>query len=327
MHAYYLKTVIENITEDCEKFLQDYKQRFLQTEALSKSLQQREDELKKKERKLLKGKRKLELKKRVREQLSSCKHLVNQCYSSRKVAEGVKRELDMLHKRRTELEDQLKAESFESLQSEIIQLEIALQVVEDNDQIDLQEKLKNLQRELIEKGEKLQELKDQAKVVGLVIQGNNDELQDARQEFIDGLKTYPCSTYDIDIKTMGELDLAPFCDGYHSTKRAKKNTLMNAIDFWLECKYLVEDQNWHPFTIITVGSDIKEIIDEEDEKIVRLKGECSKEQYHAVVTALNERNQYNSADCMQEIWNFKEQRKASLKECIDYILKECMEDP
>lgn len=56
---------------------------------------------------------------------------------------------------------------------------------------------------------------------------------------------------------MGELDLAPFCDGYHSTKRAKKNTLMNAIDFWLECKYLVEDQNWHPFTIITVGSDIK----------------------------------------------------------------------
>lgn len=60
-----MKTVIENITEDCEKFLQDYKQRFLQTEALSKSLQQREDELKKKERKLLKGKRKLELKKRV----------------------------------------------------------------------------------------------------------------------------------------------------------------------------------------------------------------------------------------------------------------------
>lgn len=100
----------------------------------------------------------------------------------------LQRELDMLHKRRTELEDQLKAESFESLQSEIIQLEIALQVVEDNDQIDLQEKLKNLQRELIEKGEKLQELKDQAKVVGLVIQGNNDELQDARQEFIDVIK-------------------------------------------------------------------------------------------------------------------------------------------
>ncbi|KAI3788060.1 hypothetical protein L2E82_00697 [Cichorium intybus] len=65
----------------------------------------------------------------------------------------------------------------------------------------------------------------------------------------------------------------------------------------------------------------QEIINEEDEKIVWLKGKCSELQYHAIVKALNERNEFNP-DCMQELWLCKEDRKASLKEGIDYIMQE-----
>lgn len=99
----------------------------------------------------------------------------------------------MLHKRRAELEDKLKAENFEVLQSEIMQLEMAIQVIEDDERepIDLEEKLKNSQSKLIQKDEQLQELKEQLQelkdrvnTVCLAIQRKNDEMQDARQELI-----------------------------------------------------------------------------------------------------------------------------------------------
>ncbi|CAI9288050.1 unnamed protein product [Lactuca saligna] len=326
-HTSDLQRVDEKITAKCEKFLQDYKQRFLQTEALCEYLQQREFEIKKQEQKLLKDKRKLELKKRARE-VSSCKQLVNECYSSRKAAEGLKREIDMLHKRRAELEDKLKAENFEVLQSEIMQLEMAIQVIEDDERepIDLEEKLKNSQSKLIQKDEQLQELKEQLQelkdrvnTVCLAIQRKNDEMQDARQELIHGLEMYPYCSY-VGIKTMGVVDSMPFYFGCHLTKKTRKETKKNPTNLLVKCRKLVEDQNWHPFK---VGSDEKEIIDEENEEMVRLKAECSEEQYHAVVTALKERNEYeiNGKHPVQELWNYKEKRKASLKEGIDCILE------
>lgn len=309
-----VKKVNEKITADCEKFIQYYEDSCSQMDALTKSLQQREYEIKKKEAKLQKEKTKLQLKKRVGERLSSCKQLANQSYTLRKVAEGLKSELEMLHKRRTELEAQLKAESFESLQTEIMKLENALQ-----DDDDLQEKMSNLQRELIEKDEQLQDLKDQSNAFRLAIKRKNDELQDARLELIDGLETYPTGG-GIGTKIMGLVDSKPFFVGCYSTQKMKEN----AAKFASLCRHLTEDPNWHPFTSITIGSDQKETIDEEDEKMVTLKAECSEEQYRAVVTALIERNRYHHSgrEPMQELWNYKEEREASLIEGIDYILNE-----
>nr|KAJ0203093.1 hypothetical protein LSAT_V11C500291050 [Lactuca sativa] len=261
-------------------------------------------------------------------EVSYCKQLVNECYSSRKAAEGLKREIDMLHKRRAELEDKLKAENFEVLQSEIMQLEMAIQVIEDDERepIDLEEKLKNSQSKLIQKDEQLQELKEQLQelkdrvnTVCLAIQRKNDEMQDARQELIHGLEMYPYCSY-VGIKRMGVVDSMPFYFGCHLTKKTRKETTKNPTNLLIKCRKLVEDQNWHPFK---AGSDEKEIIDEENEEMVRLKAECSEEQYHAVVTALKERNEYeiNGTHPVQELWNYKEKRKASLKEGIDCILE------
>ncbi|GKC30243.1 factor of DNA methylation 4-like protein [Tanacetum coccineum] len=76
--------------------------------------------------------------------------------------------------------------------------------------------------------------------------------------------------------------------------------------------------------ILDVPDKTEEIIDEEDEKIKSLKNGFQEDVYNAVVTALNELNVYNPS-CMYpipELWNQKENRKAILKEGVEFLLKE-----
>lgn len=95
----------------------------------------------------------------------------------------------MLHERRAELESQLKAENYESLESEITQLETALQAIQDDDCIDLQEQMKILQTKLIQKNEQIEEKKHQETIFRLAIETKNKELQEARWELIDVRKS------------------------------------------------------------------------------------------------------------------------------------------
>nr|KAJ0208294.1 hypothetical protein LSAT_V11C500291020 [Lactuca sativa] len=315
-HTSDIKKVNEKITVDCEKFLQYYEDSCSQMEASSKSLQQQEYEITKKELKIQKAKSKQELKKRVRERLLSCKQLLNESCTSKRLLEGVKDELVILRKRRAELESQLKAENYESLESEITQLETALQAIQDDDCIDLQEQMKILQTKLIQKNEQIEEKKHQETIFRLAIETKNKELQEARWELIDGLKTYPIGGV-IGTKRMGLVDSNPFFVGCTSSEKKKES----ATKFASLCKHLIEDPNWHPFTRKSDGS---EIINEEDGKMVILKSECSVEQYGAVVTALVERNRYhkNGRNLMEEVWNYRENREVTLIEGIEHILKE-----
>ncbi|GJS83721.1 RNA-directed DNA polymerase, eukaryota [Tanacetum coccineum] len=152
----------------------------------------------------------------------------------------------------------------------------------------------------------------------------NDELVDARQELIAGLKENSARAL-IGIKIMGELDKRTFTAAAErngcSKQDAKKAKKLASV--WE--KHL-RDPSWHPFKVITVDGQSQEIINEEDEKIRSLKTEFDKDVYNAVVTALNELNEYNPNRRypIPELWNNKENRKATLKEGVGYILKQWM---
>lgn len=67
---------------------------------------------------------------------------------------------------------------------------------------------------------------------------------------------------------------------------------------------------------------VQEIIDENDDKLKDLKNQLGDEVYKAVTTALMELNDYNPSGryIIPELWNFKEGRKASLKEGVVFML-------
>jgi hypothetical protein len=68
----------------------------------------------------------------------------------------------------------------------------------------------------------------------------------------------------------------------------------------------------------------QQILDDKDEKLVGLKKQLGEEVYKAVTTALLEINEYNASGSyvVSELWNNKENRKASISEAIQHVLKQ-----
>lgn len=68
---------------------------------------------------------------------------------------------------------------------------------------------------------------------------------------------------------------------------------------------------------------LQEVLDEEDAKLKRLKDESGEEVYKAVIAAVMETKQYNpSSDTnepVQELWNYKEGKRATLSEGISFM--------
>lgn len=73
-----------------------------------------------------------------------------------------------------------------------------------------------------------------------------------------------------------------------------------------------------------INATVQEFIDDEDEKLKRLEKELGNEVYNAVTTALIEINEYNPSGryITSELWNYSEGRKATLKEGVEFLLKQ-----
>ncbi|KAL5703599.1 hypothetical protein ACHQM5_022128 [Ranunculus cassubicifolius] len=186
----------------------------------------------------------------------------------------------------------------------------------------LNKELEAKARSLKDNEEELENLETLNQILLLKERKSNDELQEARTELISILKDLP-SHRSIGVKRIGELESNLFRESRKRKKSAKGGDLESAelCSLWEE---YIRDPAWHPFRMINTDDGIKEIIDEEDDKLKGLKTEYKDEVYDAVVKALMEMNEYNSSGrfVVPELWNFKEDRKASLKEGVEHLGKQ-----
>ncbi|KAK9274866.1 hypothetical protein L1049_022120 [Liquidambar formosana] len=213
----------------------------------------------------------------------------------------------------------------QKLQLEIEELRGKLKVMEymggEND-TGLQKKMESMEEELKEKVEELEDLEALNLTLIVKERESNDQLEAARREMIAGLTGLLSGCTTIGIKRLGELSVKPFqkaCKKKYPVKKAlEKSALL--CSKWQE---YIQDPTWHPFKVVEIeGKDNEELLNEEDERLNNLRKEWGKEVYVAVVTALKEMNEYNPSGryVVPELWNFKQERKATLKEVIAYIL-------
>ncbi|EOA39765.1 hypothetical protein CARUB_v10008414mg [Capsella rubella] len=240
-----------------------------------------------------------------------------------RLAEQQQREKDELRKKVRELEQKIDAE--QALELEIERMRGDLQVMghmqdgEGDDPI-LMKMILKTKEELKEREEEweYQESIYQALVVKHGY--TNDELQDARKALIKSMRELTVRAY-IGVKRMGALDEKPF------QKLAKEKYPAEEADEKAEelCSLWEEhlgDSAWHPIKVIVKDGTPKEELNEEDEKLQELRKELGEEVYAAVTQALKERNEYNGSGryVVPELWNFKENRKATLKEGVLYLV-------
>ncbi|WVZ23779.1 hypothetical protein V8G54_002323 [Vigna mungo] len=136
-----------------------------------------------------------------------------------------------------------------------------------------------------------------------------------------------CLYDNICVRRVGEIDTEPFIRTFRARKKIRKEeeaeqmTALKMCSLWQKN---VEDPHWYPFKIITINGKEKEILDEEDGDLLRLKEELGYRAYKAVVAALIEMNEYNSSGrfIVREIWNKEKGRRATLREGIEFMINQ-----
>ncbi|GLT88115.1 hypothetical protein SLE2022_061540 [Rubroshorea leprosula] len=241
-----------------------------------------------------------------------------------KLIEEQKREKEEYLRKILQLEKDVDAK--QKLEMEIQELKGKLQVMEHlgKDDAALQ-KMQEMNDDLKQKIEDLEAMEYMTQTLLKKERQSNDELQQARKELIMGLADLLGARTNIGIRRMGEIDQKPF-QNTCNLRFPPDEAMFQATTLCSLWEEKLKNPKWHPFKIKSVeGSQDshKEIIDEEDELLRSLKQEWGDEIYEAVVTALKELNEYNPSGryTVPELWNFKEGRKATLKEVIAYIMK------
>ncbi|XP_021855473.2 factor of DNA methylation 1 isoform X2 [Spinacia oleracea] len=184
------------------------------------------------------------------------------------------------------------------------------------------EKLDSLMRELEEGGDEMQCLETLNQTLISKERITNEELQDARKYLIRTLQGITDVEASIRIKRMGEVQITPFRDA--CLKRMPSGDWdMKASELCSSWQQILGDPSWHPFKNKIVNGKLKEVVDEDDNKLKGLKSKWGEEAYKEVVSALLELNDYNPSGrfVVPEIWNYDEGRKASLKEGIEYLVQ------
>ncbi|KAL9231367.1 hypothetical protein vseg_006604 [Gypsophila vaccaria] len=176
--------------------------------------------------------------------------------------------------------------------------------------------------ELEDGGSEMQDLETLNQTLISKERATNVELQDARKVLIRTFQGLSDLQGDVGIKRMGEVQVAPFRDAC-AKKRPSSDWEMEASRICSSWQEKLGDPSWQPFKNEVVNGKLQEVIDEDDSKLKELKDAWGEAAYGMVVNALLELNDNNPSGryVVSELWNYKEERKASLKEGIEYLIQ------
>ncbi|KAK9683314.1 hypothetical protein RND81_10G131300 [Saponaria officinalis] len=195
---------------------------------------------------------------------------------------------------------------------------------------ELRAQVDELRKEVEEKTEALQNSEMDNRTLMIKELRSNQELHVARRAAIESIEAMQSSRANIRIKRIGEVDQKPFRDA--CSKRFHSGNWDAEFGDWEEksaelCSFWqnnISDPRWQPFKHEHVNSKLTEVIDENDETLKKLREEWGEGAYEAVVEAVLGVNEYNASGRypISEVWNFKENRRATLREVIQYVIKQ-----
>ncbi|KQK08878.1 factor of DNA methylation 1 [Brachypodium distachyon] len=222
------------------------------------------------------------------------------------------------------LEQRLEAK--QTLELEIQQLKGKLEVMKHmpgHEDSESKNKIDELSAELQDKIDELDAMESLNQTLVIKESKSNIEMQEARKELENGFLYLSGGQAHIGIKRMGELDLKAFSSACRQ-KSSKEEAEVTAAILCSKWEAEIRNPEWHPFRAVMVDGKETEIIDADDAKLQELKGEHGEEVYALVTKALHEINEYNATARypIGELWNFREERKASLKEAVQFVMRQ-----
>ncbi|ESQ45681.1 hypothetical protein EUTSA_v10010188mg [Eutrema salsugineum] len=238
----------------------------------------------------------------------------------RKLAESQRREKDELHKRLIRLERE--RDQKQAIELEMEQLRGELKVKKHmGEDAKIVEEVANIYKGLAQKEEELEELQNFCQRLILREHRANDEVVESRKELVNVMKEWKT---DIGVKRMGELVAKPFMDAMQKKYGRQQDVEDRAIEVLQLWEEYIRDNVWLPFKRIKLDNRETEVlvIDESDEKLRELKEDLGDGPYNAVTKALLEIEEYNASGgyIHSELWNIKEDRKATLEEGVTCLL-------
>ncbi|WZZ07387.1 hypothetical protein YC2023_093308 [Brassica napus] len=183
---------------------------------------------------------------------------------------------------------------------------------------------------LNEKNEELEGLEYLNSVLCFKEQQSNIEIQEAYKELISGMRDLSGGRSTIGVKMIGQqkthlsfISLStfndkPFVKAIEKISSDKVIQLEQAAVLVTKWQEEVYNAAWYPFKFVGTGDGMKEIVDDEDEKLENLSEEFGEDVKNAVKIALKELNEFNPSGryAVPTLWNFAHGRKATLKEGI-----------
>ncbi|CAF1914992.1 unnamed protein product [Brassica napus] len=175
--------------------------------------------------------------------------------------------------------------------------------------------------------EKNEELKKVRKELKQIITNKDKMLKkvikEKKEELEKGFRDLSGEGSVIGVKRMGEVDGKPFLKVCEQRFNGENVGLQHAM-LCSEWQKNINDSAWYPFKLVVTGEKMKEVVDDEDDKLKKLSEELGEDVMNAVKTALEELNDFNPSGrySVPALWNFEHGRKATLSEGIAHMTQQ-----